>query len=68
MTWRRIGALLIWWACAVMYFGGFLVAERDAYCCGHGGFIHDPLGTIFLSLGYVTALATIPLTIDWCDK
>jgi hypothetical protein len=57
---RRVCAALICLALFVLFWGSFLVAENDAYCCGHGGFVHQPWGVI----GYVaSALLIIPVMI-----
>lgn len=48
---RRAGAILICAALLVLFWGSFLEAENDAYCCGHGGFVHQPWGVI----GYAAA-------------
>jgi hypothetical protein len=48
----RVGAVFICLALFVLFWGSFFVAENDAYCCGHAGYVHQPWGM----LGYAVAV------------
>jgi hypothetical protein len=40
----------------LMFWGGFIVAEGDAYGHGHGGYIHSPWGILCYAAAVVLGI------------